>query len=171
MKNINPYFIHQCYLMDIHNFEFTIQDLFGAEVSVELDSDGINIVSGDGTSFDGTEIAKALSEHFDVKVTSFHTDNCEPAGVWIVYESSEPLSGESLTKAVEQYDFEHACGDTCGVIKNNDLDLNDFSEENIAEITKRAQKILSNNDSYWESYWDSFECALREFLKEKREER
>ena len=48
-----------------------------------------------------------------------------------------------------------------------DVDIDKFTDAEINSITSRFDKILSNNDSYWESYWLSADAAIYEVLQEK----
>lgn len=91
MKNVCGYKLKKCIFYTLDEYERLIKNLLGEDVSVTLDDftelyyESIND-EDEGISF--YEIKAALDKHFDVEVTSIHTDGCEETGVWIVYQEN-----------------------------------------------------------------------------------
>ena len=78
MKNVRDYQLKKCIFMDYDMFKQEAKKIFGNNVVVECDYEGISI------DYDGN-ILEALSEYYGVEVTSIHIDDCDIIGVWIVY--------------------------------------------------------------------------------------
>ncbi len=78
MKNVREYQLKKCIFMDYDMFKREANMIFGNNVVVECDYEGISI------DCDG-DILEKLSEYYGVEVTSIHIDDCEVIGVWIAY--------------------------------------------------------------------------------------
>lgn len=82
---------------------------------------------------------------------------------------------------VEQHEREGRIEDIINVINDNaddwaesgDFDaIGDFEaligdKEFMSKVLQRFEKILGNNDSYWESYWESARNAVEDVMTEK----
>lgn len=92
MKNVRPNQLKKCIYLDGEEFETILHELFGNSISLVFNEYGVSIFGEDSEiSFD--ELATALAEYFDVgKVESFHTDNIEYPGVWVVYAEKDAES-------------------------------------------------------------------------------
>lgn len=88
MKNIkNDIYKVKCLLTNLENFKDIIQEILKDKtIEVGYSLDGISIYNNDKT-FKDEEICEKLSKYFDVKITSFHADDCDYPCIWIVYNN------------------------------------------------------------------------------------
>ena len=85
MKNVEKPQLKKCIFMLCDEFELIMKRLgFNAECGY----DGIYFSKANEIIYD-EDAYKALSDYFDVKVTSVHCDDCEYMGAWIVYKEKE----------------------------------------------------------------------------------
>ena len=138
MQNINKNMIRKSIVMDIWDFTELVGRLTGIDADYDLD----------GLSFNGekTKVYEALSEYFGVRVTSVHTDDCAPIGVWITYKDTkkdkvqafrEEISREAvICFAAADYITEHMAGGSAPYDADNlpeplskldDINLSDYS--------------------------------------------
>ena len=86
MKNVRENQLKKCIFLEAEEFNSIIRQAFGNNVNIEYSLEGVGIYTDDSEiSFE--EIAEALESYFDVyEVTSFHIDDCDYVGVWVVYK-------------------------------------------------------------------------------------
>lgn len=89
MKNVKETQLKKAIFMEKEELEELVQELLGWELDIEADgmwADEGDIVVTPGMDWE-TELREKLSQHFDVTITSIHTDNCYDAlGIWLVYK-------------------------------------------------------------------------------------
>lgn len=89
MKNVRESQLKKCIFMELDVFTKLIEDITDGLLTVEYE-DGIYTTSTqkaeDTDTWWNENILETLSKHFDVEVTSLHSDNCEYVGVWICYK-------------------------------------------------------------------------------------
>lgn len=95
MQNIRPYMLKKAIFMELGYFESVLNQIYDRKIEVEYEYDGLTIID-DTDMIDTDELNKKLAEHFGVKeVTSFHADDCDTVGVWIIYkDDSEEKTGK-----------------------------------------------------------------------------
>lgn len=91
MKNIKQKQLQSCIVVTFRRFRQIIQKLYNNELEVYNAYKGLSFYSRKQPMPDNKEICKALSDYFDVSVTSFHSDDEEPGTrVWIAYQEDRP---------------------------------------------------------------------------------
>jgi hypothetical protein len=72
------------------------------------------------------------------------------------------LTENELYQAHEEYSENCLIEDV--IAKAEDMEIS-LTEEDVKKIIKTAEKVLSHNDSYYESYWFSIEYAINEHIQ------
>jgi hypothetical protein len=86
MKNVRENQFKKCIFLDIDEFSEIIKGIFGRNTIVEYTLEGLSIYN-EIDCLPNSEICEALANYFDVfEVTSFHADDCDYIGVWVVYK-------------------------------------------------------------------------------------
>ena len=89
MKNVKENQLKKCIFMELETFTDMIEKITDGLLTVECE-DGIYMTNsqkaGDTNTWWNEDILETLSKHFDVEVTSLHSDNYEDVGVWICYK-------------------------------------------------------------------------------------
>lgn len=101
MKNIKKEQLKKCIIMPISEF-VSLMESFG--LISEVDYEGAYF-SMDGEDVTKEEVYGILSNHFGVKVTSLHVDDCDDAGVWVVYKDAESEKSEASEVPEEMQKF------------------------------------------------------------------
>lgn len=118
MKNINKNQLKKSIFMEAEDFvelAHTLTDIW----VYSLDTDGI--LFDEEYDYDDalTSIEEALSEYFDVEVTSIHTDNsADNLGVWIVYRDQE-IAEEQEAEEQTPYLIESSIDFSSVQVRNN----------------------------------------------------
>lgn len=90
MKHVLASNLKTCILISYEEFKGIIYNLFeqdGATLYMELSMDGIYI-GYDNDELPLETIHTKLAEYFEVdEITSFHADDCDYPGIWIVYNN------------------------------------------------------------------------------------
>lgn len=92
MKNVKEQWKRNTLFLPLEEATDLISAVFDVEdVVTHPDMDGIwfSSASDDEWSPSDHEICQKLSEYLDVTVTSFHIDDCDFPGFWIVYKDAE----------------------------------------------------------------------------------
>lgn len=88
MKNIKENQLKKCIFMTFDEFKSVIEEITTGLCTVEYEY-GVYLVDTDIALETYTtweeNILETLSKHFDVEVTSYHSDSCDVIGVWICY--------------------------------------------------------------------------------------
>ena len=86
---LNPQTEKKCIFLTSDDFEYALDEALGTDINVEYELDGITI-SDEDDCIDTDKVREALAKYFEVReVTSFHIDDCEEVGVWIVYKDDD----------------------------------------------------------------------------------
>ena len=89
MKNVRKNQLKKCIFLTIDEFEEVVREFFGDDTRVEAGWDGI-ILEANEDPLCTEEVLAGLAKHFGVsEVTSYHIDDCEVVGVWIVYKEED----------------------------------------------------------------------------------
>ena len=84
---------HTCRLFELDEFRWLLEDIYGEDVFVSYEPDGATIEVGNEL-VDTDDLHRRLAEALDVEeITSFHTDNYMPVGVWIVVKEKPSDDG------------------------------------------------------------------------------
>ncbi len=86
MKNVNPCRLKQCIILTTKELE---EILAPHNITVEYDYDGV--------WFSSDKAKEVLGEHFGVKISTVHIDDCDVAGVWLCLDSAEQTAGTDDT--------------------------------------------------------------------------
>ena len=87
MKNIRKNQLKKCIVIHFKALRQILQKYYGKDLEVHNEYTGITFWFGNPVSPTPKDVCKKLSQHFDVNVTSFHSDDEEPnTHVWIVYK-------------------------------------------------------------------------------------
>lgn len=89
MKNVLENQLRQCILMSFDEFKDLVEELTNGlatahdkfEIYISETSKAIK-----SKTYWDKEMVDTLSEYFGVTVTSFHSDNFTPSGVWICFK-------------------------------------------------------------------------------------
>ena len=98
IKNVNQIQLKKAIFMDEEEFQNLLN---GFDIKADIGYDGIcfSDISGE-TFYDDESLNEILSEHFGVKVTSIHADDCDCIGVWIVYKNQELCEQNTETEDI-----------------------------------------------------------------------
>ena len=90
MKNVKESQLKRCIFMVLDEYSELILNLTDGLLEVEHEVDGLyhdHTEKADNTdTYWNEDLLVTLSKHFDVEVTSVHSDCCEMPGVWICYK-------------------------------------------------------------------------------------
>lgn len=91
MKNVRAGQLKTAIFLDLDEISYVVRGAFGNGTDYETTLDGITVYTVDEednyTYLEDEEICENLATYFDVnQVTSFHADDCEYPGIWIVYK-------------------------------------------------------------------------------------
>ena len=91
-QNISPLALKKCIFLSLDEFKFLVKKLLGEHYTVYCDYEGVDVVVDPElddlySNPDYNDVLETLSNHFGVRVTSYHADDCEYAGVWICYKT------------------------------------------------------------------------------------
>lgn len=87
MKNVNKNELKTAICIELDRFRRLIAELSDNDIKVDYDFEfGISYET-DSIDDPDTFVIHKLTEYFDVNVTSIHTDDYDPIGVWIVYKT------------------------------------------------------------------------------------
>lgn len=95
MKNVKEQWKKNALFLPLEEAVDLISAAFGVgDVVAHPDMDGIwfSSASDDEWSPNDHELGQRLSEYLNVAVTSFHIDDCDIPGFWIVYKDTEKAS-------------------------------------------------------------------------------
>lgn len=87
MKNVNNFQLRKCILLNYDKFSEVLKNAFGKEIRIHNCLEGLSY--DDMSSYENVtrkDVNEKLSAYFDVIVTSVHSDNYEPTGIWICYK-------------------------------------------------------------------------------------
>ena len=88
MKNISPFSLKKCIFMEATEYEQLIRKVLNMNIKLQVELDGIWYEDQDDKELDISNelVMNALSNYFDVNITSIHIDDCDIIGVWICYK-------------------------------------------------------------------------------------
>lgn len=72
------------------------------------------------------------------------------------------LTNEEIRLA--SYEYDNECLKEDILSKGNDMEI-DIPEEVLDDIITIFNKVLSNNESYWDAYWFTIENVIKEFTQ------
>jgi hypothetical protein len=89
-QNINKYALRKCIVLSLDEFTALIKELLGTQFTVDCDYEGADVVVDPEldeiySDPEHDDVLKALSNHFGVRVTSYHADDCDYTAIWICY--------------------------------------------------------------------------------------
>ena len=89
MQNVRKSQLKKCIFLTIDEFREVVTKFFGDDTTVEAGWDGIYLEANED-ALCTSEVLAGLAKHFGVnEVTSYHIDDFEEIGVWIVYKEAE----------------------------------------------------------------------------------
>jgi hypothetical protein len=144
MQNVtNAMYEHQCIMMKLDTFTSLVEKLTNGMKTVAYEF-GAYITDSEKTeetkTYEVCEITDLLSEHFGVKVTSWHSDTCDSNPcVWIVWHPEEvtgQLSFEQM-KAMQDKDCM-----VCGVIA---VDIHEFINNDLESFLDLISERLTGS--------------------------
>ena len=89
MKNVRDSQLKKAIFLEKEQYEEALLEIFGIDVSVHPDLDGIWYEYNEEALEDEIEnvLLEKLADYFDVdEVTSVHADDCDTVGIWVVYK-------------------------------------------------------------------------------------
>lgn len=87
MKNVTQKQLKCTIFMCYEEFKDLVKKLCGNEAYVGIDSYGLDFAGPEG---DSHAVIEALSEYYDIHITSIHADDCEEQpGVWICFKEKK----------------------------------------------------------------------------------
>lgn len=87
MKNARETQLKKCIFFLFDEFEYVLKKL-GILAHLGKSSIAYSDLGGE-TQIEDEDVCAALSEYFDVNVTSIHIDQLDRTGVWIAYEGDK----------------------------------------------------------------------------------
>ena len=93
MKNVNPNQLKKCIFLYVQELEAILSAIYEEDVYIDVHHDGMEFILKSLKELHEHNVCQALSEYYDVNVTSIHIDddtyifcNSVSVGVWVVYK-------------------------------------------------------------------------------------
>ena len=91
MKNVKEYQMQNCIVKTFDEFQKDVTEAMGnVKVGYEWSVDTVFFNNGE-TDIDIDEVARAMSEHYDVRVHNFFLTGVEQTFIWVVYSESHEV--------------------------------------------------------------------------------
>lgn len=176
MQHVHPTEIRHCIFKEREDFEYDVQQAFGNdEIEFMYSLDGVTIVyktephadiSRD-SFIDDREVCKKLSAYYGVEISSFHLDDYDDVGVWIVCHGIEE---EIFRKVKNKYDTEDV---TTIIDENFDTEWMDEPTHekflvaiNIKEIVDMYQRKADAEYGVWDNIRSIINCYFKEKIED-----
>lgn len=89
MKNVRETQLKKCIFFLFDEFEYVLKKLGITPYLGRYQISYSKMIDNDEEQVEDIDVCAALSEYFDVNVTSIHVDQLDRTGVWIAYEGDK----------------------------------------------------------------------------------
>lgn len=96
MKNVRTNQLKKCIFTDVEELQAILSAIYEEDIDVNISLDGLWYESKSDLDIGDSDVCQALSEYYDVNVTSIHIDDCDYVGVWIVYKELSTAERKAL---------------------------------------------------------------------------